>query len=81
MLLLNCKLLHCLVFLKETSAARLSCEVVKRLCKQCMNCQETAHILLCDRGFQNCLNVSVVKLFIERLQTTSVTQNFNFLSF
>lgn len=59
-----------------------SSEVVKRLCKQCMNGQETAHTV-CSSITEdfNCLNLFVVKLFIKRLQTTSVTQMFNFLSF
>lgn len=37
---------------------------------------------LCHRGFlEDCLNLFVVELFIERLQTTSVTQIFNLLTF
>lgn len=57
-------------------------EVVKRLCKQCMNGQETAHTV-CSSVTEdfNCLNLFVVKLFIKRLQTTSVTQIFDFLRF
>lgn len=52
-----------------------SSEVLKRLCKQCTNGQETAHTV-CSSVTEdfNCLNLFVVKLFIKRLQTTSVTQ-------
>lgn len=61
--------------LHDNQYTHFSSEVVKTLCKQCMNGQEAA-LTGCSSVTEdfNCLILFVVKLFIKRLQSTLVTQ-------